>query len=233
MIIGAAVAVVAIGSAIWWWATRSDTPAAVTLADATASVSTTGAGETPTSFDGRWTIDDETGTFDYQSATGTFAGFRIDEELAGIGATQAVGRTGEVAGSIEISGTTLEAATFEIDLRAITTDDRRRDDRVQSAIDTSRFPSATFTLTEPVDLGPAASTGGPVSVTAVGDVTIRGITRSYPVPIEAQVVGDTIVVIGSFEISFSDFDVTVPRAAIVLSVADTATLEFQLLFTRS
>ena len=50
--------------------------------------------------EGAWTVDTETGEFDYETATGTFAGFRIQEELASIGSTTAVGRTGDVSGSI-------------------------------------------------------------------------------------------------------------------------------------
>ena len=101
----------------------------------------------------------QTGEFDYENATGTFAGFRIDEELASIGSTTAVGRTGNVAGSITIDGTTLTAATFEVDMSTITTNESRPRQQGAQALEARRTRPATFTLTEPVDLGAAAASG--------------------------------------------------------------------------
>jgi polyisoprenoid-binding protein YceI len=91
----------------------------------------------------------------YEDSTGTFVGFRVDEELSGIGSTTAVGRTPTVSGTITIDGTTLTAATIEADMTAITTNDNRRDDNVQAALETDQYPTATFVLTEPIDLGDA------------------------------------------------------------------------------
>ena len=51
-------------------------------------------------------------------------------------------------------------------------------------------------------------------------------------PLEAKLVGDTAVVVGSFDITFSDYGVSVPKAPIVLSVADNGDVEMQLLFTK-
>lgn len=143
--------------------------------------------------EGTWTVDTASGEFDDESATGTFAGFRIEEELAGIGSTTAVGRTGDVTGSVTIDGSTLTTAAFEVDRTTITTNDGRRDDRVQSALETGTDPTATFTLTEPIELGDAASTGDAVSVVATGDLTIDGETRQVAIPIDAQLVDGTIV----------------------------------------
>ena len=42
-------------------------------------------------------------------------------------------------------------------MTAITTNESRRDDKVQSALDTDEFPTATFVLTEPIELGDAAA----------------------------------------------------------------------------
>jgi polyisoprenoid-binding protein YceI len=185
------------------------------------------------SVSGTWAVDTTTGEFDYESATGTFAGFRIEEELASIGSTTAVGRTGDVAGSITIEGTTLTAATFEVDMTTITTNDSRRDDQVAQALDVSTYPTGTFTLTEPVDLGAAAATGEPIAVTVVGELTIHGVTHTVELPIEAQLVDGTIVLVGSIDIVFSDYDVAVPASRVVVSVEDHGTLEFQILLTAS
>jgi polyisoprenoid-binding protein YceI len=235
----AIVLVIALAGAGLWWFLRDDAPAAVDLDAAVESVqpadgaTTTASADGVESVDGTWTVDTETGDFDYESATGTFAGFRVDEELSSIGSTTAVGRTGDVSGGIEIDGTTLTAATFEVDLTTITTNESRRDDKVQEALDTGEYPTATFTLTEPVDLGDAAATGDTVDVTATGDLTIHGVTRQVEIPLQARLVDDTVVVVGSLDLTFSDYDVEVPDSPVVLSVDDHGTLELQLLLTRS
>ena len=241
------VVLVAVAGAGIWWFLRDDAPAAVSLETAVESVDdtaprrqraprpATSAAESATTqgVDGNWTVDTETGEFDYESATGTFAGFRIQEELASIGSATAVGRTGDVTGTITIEGDTLVAAEFSVDMSTITTNESRRDDRVQSALETGQFPTATFTLTEPVSLGAAATTGEAVSVSAVGDLTIHGVTNQVTFALDAQLVGDTIVVVGSTDILFSDYSVQVPDSQVVLSVEDHGVVEMQLLLVRA
>jgi polyisoprenoid-binding protein YceI len=228
---------VLLGAAGVWWFLRDDAPAEVSLdaatealadegADASDPTAVTGSG---TGVEGTWTVDTASGDFDYDSATGTFAGFRIEEELTAVGSSTAVGRTGDVTGSITIEGSTLTAAEFEVDLTTVTTNDGRRDDRVQSALDTGTYPTATFTLTEPVELGDAATTGEAVSVVATGDLTIHGETQRVEIPIDAQLVDGTIVLVASTDIVFSDYGVDVPDSPIVLSVDDQGVLEVQLL----
>lgn len=240
--IAAAVVIVLLGAAGAFWFLRDDAPDEVDLETAVGAVgdntTTTVDGGTDTTVadgdvSGTWTVDAETGEFDFESATGTFAGIRISEVLASIGQTEAVGRTGDVTGTVVIDGTTVTSADIEVDLTTITTDDSRRDDKVQEALSTGEFPTATFSLTEPIDLGADAADGEPVSVTATGDLTIKGQTRSVQVPMEAQLVDGTVVIVGSTEITFSDFGVEVPSAPIVVSVEDTGTLELQLLLTRT
>ena len=116
-------------------------------------------------------------------------------------------------------------------MTAITTNESRRDDKVQSALDTAEFPTATFVLTEPIELGAAAADGEPVSTTATGELTIHGVTTTVTIPIEAQLVDDNIVVVGSLDIVFADYGVSVPTAPIVVSAEDHGTIELQLFFT--
>ncbi len=181
---------------------------------------------------GVWSVDTSIGEFSFEDSTGTFVGFRVEEELSSIGSTTAVGRTPGVEGALTIEGTTVTDVTIEADMTAITTDDSRRDSRVQSALDTDEFPTATFVLTSPIELGETAATGEVVTADGTGDLTIRGVTRTVTIPLQAQLVGETIVVVGSVEIEFGDFDVEVPSAPIVVSAADHGPLELQLFFNR-
>jgi len=234
-----ALVLVALGGGGLWWYLDDDAPDEVSLEDAVGQVdvSEDGGGATPTTagsaIEGTWDVDTESGDFDFESATGTFVGFRVDEELAGIGAATAVGRTGDVTGSFTIEGTSVTAAEFEVDLTTITTNETRRDDRVQDALETDRFPTARFTLAEPIDLGEAAADGEPVQVAAPGELTIHGVTRPVEFPLEAQLVDDTVVVVGSLDLTFADYEVEAPTSPIVLGVEDHGILELQFLLARA
>ena len=186
----------------------------------------------PTGVAGTWTVDTSIGEFSFEDSTGTFVGFRVQEELTGIGSTTAVGRTPEVGGSMTIDGTSVSAVSIEANMDAITTNDSRRDDNARRALATGEFPVATFVLTQPIELGDAAASGDPVQVTAAGDLTIHGTTLPVEIPLEAQLVDDVVVVVGSIEIVFADYGVSVPDAPIVVSAEDHGVIELQLFFTR-
>lgn len=205
---------------------------------AVAPETTDGGGETTEApapdggLSGTWTVDTSIGEFSFEDSTGTFIGFRVQEELSSIGSTTAVGRTPEVAGTMVIDGTTISEVSIEADMTAIDTNDSRRDDRVQSALNTSEHPTASFVLTEPITLDESALAGEAVSVDAVGDLTINGVTRSVTFPLQAQLVEDTVVVVGSLDVTFADYDVEVPSAPIVVSAEDHGPIELQLFFNR-
>ena len=183
--------------------------------------------------DGSWEVDAETGTFTLEDATGSFVGFRVNEELARIGDFTAVGRTGAVSGTMVIVGERVTATEIVVDLTTLKTDDSHRDQAVQRALRTPQNPTATFTLTDELDIEGAAAGGVAVATSAPGNLTVNGITQPVVIDIEAQLVGDLIAVVGSVEIVFADFDVSIPQVPIVLSAEDHGILEFQILFRRS
>jgi polyisoprenoid-binding protein YceI len=242
----AVVAVLVLGaSAGLWFLLSGDEPDAVDLESAAAVVSTTAPTEDlpPASgdpvnpgsgagIDGTWTVNTSIGSFSFEDATSSFVGFRVAEELASIGVTEAVGRTPNVTGSIEIEGTTLVSGSFEADFTSIVSNDSRRDSKIRGALDTNQFPTGTFVLTESLDFGEIPAEGESASVTAIGELTVHGVTNTVQIPLEAQLVNDVIVVVGSTDIVFADYDVEAPSAVIVLSVEDEGTVELQLFFSR-
>lgn len=238
LIAGVVVVAIVIGGGLWWFL-RDDAPEEVSLDAAVDQVTdTTASGPTDTTaaasgIDGTWAVDTETGEFDFETASGTFAGFRVQEELSSVGSATAVGRTGDVSGSFTIEGTTVTEADFEVDLSTITTNESRRDSRVQDALETDQFPTATFTLTEPLDLGDGAADGEAVSVTATGDLTIHGVTESVEFPLEAQLVDGTVVLVGSIDQTLTGYDIEAPSSPVVLSISDEFTLELQFLLVRA
>ena len=163
----------------------------------------------------------------------SFAGFRVQEVLAGgIGENTAVGRTAEVSGYIELTDTALVTTKVIVDMGTLRTDDSHRDHHMREVLDTGEFPLAAFTLTEPIELPAGSAVGEPFSGSARGDLTIKGATNRVVFDLQAQLVGDVIVVVGSSDVVFSDFGVPTPTSAAVLSVEDHGVMEFQLYFAR-
>ena len=179
---------------------------------------------------GTWTVDDEFGDFDFETASGSFAGFRVEEELT-VGEVTAVGRTGGVTGSLTIEDGTLAAAEITVDMTTIESNDGRRENAIRGAVGARDFPTATFVLTEPTPIDVAAlEAGSTLFVNVVGDLTVKGTTNQVAFFLQATIVEPGIgLIIGSTEIFWEDFGVTPPRAPIVVSVAEHGTVEFQLI----
>jgi polyisoprenoid-binding protein YceI len=181
---------------------------------------------------GAWAVDSSVGSFsDFSS---TFVGYRVREELASIGAAEAVGRTPDVTGSLTIDGTTITAGEISADLTTLRSDESNRDRQLQrQALETSQFPTATFTLTQPVDLGSVPAVGATVDLTLTGDLTLHGVTNTVQVPVAARLQGGVITVVGSLPIAFADYGIAKPQSMVVLSVEDNGTMEFQVHFSRA
>ncbi|NDH83982.1 MAG: YceI family protein, partial [Acidimicrobiia bacterium] len=174
--IGVGIALAVLIAAVWWLFFWGDTPEAVdveaanTQLDVDLAVTTDDAPATaPDPFDGdinaTWVVDDEIGEFDFETASGSFAGFRVDEELT-IGEVVAVGRTGGVSGTVTIEEGRLIGTDITVDMGSITSNDARREFPIRRAVMANEFPTATFVLTSPVDLPAGLATGEMVTVSS-------------------------------------------------------------------
>jgi polyisoprenoid-binding protein YceI len=203
-------------------------------ADAGASATPAGGSSTTTGggLDGTWNVDPSIGSF--SDFSGSFVGYRVEEELANVGAATAVGRTTDVTGSLTLAGTQITAVEMSANLATLQSDKSQRDGQLhRQSLETDQFPTATFSLTQPIDLGPAPADGQVIQATATGDLTIHGVTKSVEIPVEARVAGDVVTVTGSIEILFADYGMNRPTSFLVLSIADHGTMEFQLQFTKA
>ena len=229
-------------AAVWFFFLRSDNPDPVSLDDAvgavTATTSTTGSAETlpeapAGSTNGDPAVAGLDGTWTVLSDENSFAGYRVGEELVGVGVAEAVGRTSGVSGTLELEGSTLTAVSIEVDMTSLRSDDTRRDGAMsRQALQTGAFPTAVFVLVEAADLGSIPEEGVAISMTAIGDLTLHGVTKAIEIPLEAQLVGDQIVVVGSIDISYGDFGIQLPSAPILVGVEDHGLIELQLAFAR-
>ena len=213
--------------------TASSTPAASGAPAASAATGTSASTAPATTADGS-----VAGTWNV--AAESVAGYRVREQLAQLPAeSDAVGRTDKVTGSMTLSTsdgkTTLTAGTITVDTTSITSDEARRDNRLRSeGLQTDQYPTATFTITQPVEIPAAALTGTASDVTLVGDLELHGVKKSVSIPAQAQLTNGTISVAGSLNFPLSDFGITAPNiGGFIVSIEDNGTLEFLVNFTRS
>jgi polyisoprenoid-binding protein YceI len=185
------------------------------------STSTSAASASPASgVDGTWTV-----------GSGSQAGYRVKEVLFGQKA-EAVGRTSDVSGSVTIAGTSVSAARITVDLTTVSSDESRRDGQFHGRImNTSTFPTATFTLSEPANFGTIPSGETIVTVKAAGKLTLHGTTKTVTVDLHAKKTATGIEVAGDIPVLFADYDIPNPSFG-PAETEDHGEIEFLLILTR-
>lgn len=232
---GAIAVLLVVGFAGWWFVLRDDAPEEANIADAGATLDEASGGDGAAgdrSVEGEWTVDSSIGSFD--DFSGTWAGYRVDEELEGIGATTAVGRTPDLSGTMTIAGDEVTAIDVEVDVTTLDSDSDLRDGQLAGrGLETDTFPTATFTLTSPVALPTGVDSGEETAAEVTGDLTIHGVTNEVTVTLDARLADGAAVVVGQAPVKLTDFGIEPPTGMRVLSIGDDATFEFQIFLTRA
>lgn len=167
----------------------------------------------------------------WRIADGSIVGYRVREQI-GLSKTEGVGRTEAIEGAFEISGETLVAAVFTVDMATLVSDRSQRDDQVRGRIlETATFPNASFELGAPVSLLGASSEGEAKTQTVGGNLTLRGVTKYVQVLIRATSALGQLRLTGETEVVFSEWGIPNPSLpAALIFTADRGLLEFDLLF---
>jgi polyisoprenoid-binding protein YceI len=210
------------------------TPGSSSSATGTASSAGTATANTAASgaVAGTWTV-----------GSGSVVGYRVNEVLLGQNAT-AVGRTTSVTGHLTIAGTAVTAASFSVPMDAIHSDKSQRDAQFDGRImDVAQYPTGTFTLTSPIDLGSLPAAGVIKSYTAHGKLTLHGSTRAVTFTLTAERSaakhgaakdgGNQIEVAGDIPVLFSDYNIQNPSFAGFVTTQDHGLLEFLLVFNQA
>ncbi|HEX2179239.1 MAG TPA: YceI family protein, partial [Actinomycetota bacterium] len=130
-------------------------------------------------------------------AEGSQVGYRVQEILFGQEA-EAVGRTSDITGTFTINGNSLTEGSFEADMTTVTSDQERRDGQFRGRImEVDRYPTATFELTEPLDLSGIDPQQTEATATATGDLTVHGVTNEVTFEISGVRSGSIIQITGS------------------------------------
>lgn len=157
----------------------------------------------------------------------TSAGYTVDEILNGEHVT-VVGKTSEVSGSATIDGESLTAGTISVQVKSISTSDTRRDNKFRddpTLLEVGRYPTATFTVTGPVDLSSVPDDGTIADVQLPGTLQVKDTTKTVTVDAKVLRTGDTIVVSGAVPVVWADYNVNPPHMPFV-SVDANGTIDF-------
>ncbi|MEY4995391.1 MAG: hypothetical protein RLZ67_116, partial [Actinomycetota bacterium] len=93
--------------------------------------------------DGNWKI---------VADSNSVVGYRVKEILFGQ-QTEGVGRTKSVTGDLAIADNSVTTASFSVDMTTLMSDAAKRDAQFNGRImDVATYPTATFTLTQPIAL---------------------------------------------------------------------------------
>jgi polyisoprenoid-binding protein YceI len=156
------------------------------------------------------------------------ARYKAEQQLAGIGANEAVGKTKAIIGQIlfDDSGMPVACSRFDIDLRTLESGEPLRDNNLHNiGIESDKFPLATFIVTSVEGLNQPLTDGQEANVRLVGTLTVHNVTKLVAWDGKLKEDGDTLTGSATTKVKMSDFDIDPPTQGPVLSIDDTIMLE--------
>lgn len=182
---------------------------------------------------------DETRTFVVTDASQ--ASYIVDEEFF----ADALAKLGINAGRVVVVGTTpgvtgelrlnfgkpelLEGAEFTVDMTRLRTDQNRRDTWLRdNAIETVRFPQATFVATAVSGLPATYTEGEEISFQLTGDLTVRNVTNQVTFDVVAALAGNTLRGTATLPLQMTDFGIQPPDFVNTLTVANSFSIEVKI-----
>jgi polyisoprenoid-binding protein YceI len=156
------------------------------------------------------------------------ASYTVDEEFFSgavsqlgkqLGLFTPVGVTNAMEGYITLAPTetgtpVLVGGQFTVTIRSLTSDDRRRDERIrESFLESDKYPLATFTPTAINGFPASYEAGQSATFTLAGDLTIRETTRPVNFDVTASLTGDVLTAQATTTILMTDFGFNPPEIA--------------------
>ncbi|HEX5938739.1 MAG TPA: YceI family protein [Dehalococcoidia bacterium] len=230
----AAVVMVAVGAGGWWFLVREDAELATEprAIPEEVSASDQAADDSATPPMGDVSTPEETISFTIIPEFSEAAYF-VDEELASLGLpSTAKGSTKSVEGALHLT-TDGELAPdresrFTVDLTTLMSSESRRDDRVQEALNTVTYPTATFIASELTGYDASLPEGSEQNLQLTGILDLHGVQKEITWTIVAIYEGDAMSGPATFEGLFADFGITPPNIAGFVTVEDDFTLQVQI-----
>ena len=121
--------------------------------------------------------------------------------------------------------------TLEIDTTSLWSDTEKLTGHLKSPdfFEVNEFPTATFALSQPIELGAEPADGVEITTTVAGELTLRGVTNDVTFELTAKQDGERIGVLGNIPVVFADYEIATPSAP-GITTQDNGLLEFVLVF---
>ena len=159
------------------------------------------------------------------------AAYYADEKLASLSLpSTAKGSTKGVTGAFHLNGdgTALDPSqpsTFTVDLTTLKSDKDMRDRRVQNTLETSKFPTSTFTASSVTGFSSGIAAGDEQSLKLTGVLDVHGVKKEVTWDVKARKLGGVITAIATITFPFEDFGLSAPNIGGFVSVEDHITLQ--------
>ncbi|MBI2723954.1 MAG: YceI family protein [Chloroflexi bacterium] len=238
--VAVAIIIAAAGIAGWWFFIRTDAKLATNAPQIPTDLPTrsaTTAASTPASTpSGSATPASGTGATTYTILSDrSEAAYFADEKLASLSVpSKAKGSTRDIQGQFYLTPDGLgldpsRPSSFTVDLTTLKSDKDMRDARVQNqGLQTSTYPTATFTLTSVSGYDPAIPEGDEQSLTLTGTMDLHGVQKELTWDTKARRQGGVITALATTSFKFGDFNIPVLNIAGFVSVQETVTLQVQI-----
>ncbi|MGH2617917.1 MAG: YceI family protein [Thermomicrobiales bacterium] len=159
------------------------------------------------------------------------ARYRVQEELAQVGETEAVGETQAIVGqfAFDETGLPLACSRFDVDLRTLQSDEARRDNFLyENTLEAETYPLATFVLRAVEGMEAPLAEGEDATVRLIGDLTLRDVTKLVAWEANVTMADGALTGAAATEFEMPDFSIEPPSVPVVLSLDETVRLEVDL-----
>lgn len=227
--------------AVWWFTIRSDAKPATSAPDIPDSLALGSATATASATPAALTTAGATSTAAAPAVKGqpytivadqSSASYFVGEKLASLSLPSTAKGSTTITGTFGIDNDSLPAGTtFKVDLTSLKSDEARRDNRVQGALQTSQFPDATFVAESVTGVPNPVPEGTEFDAKLTGKFTLHGVTKDVTWDVKAKRQGQALSALATLKITFADYNITKPDIAGFVSVGDTATIQVSVVAT--
>ena len=159
------------------------------------------------------------------------ARYRVQEELAQVGQTEAVGQTQAIIGQIgfDEAGLPVACSRFDVDMRTLQSDEARRDNYLyQNTLEAETYPLATFVLRAVEGMEAPLAEGEEATVRLIGDLTLKDVTKLVAWEANVTMTDGALTGAAATEFEMPEFGIEPPSVPVVLSLDETIRLEIDL-----
>ena len=159
------------------------------------------------------------------------ARYRVQEELAQVGETEAVGQTQAIIGQFGFGedGLPLACSRFDVDLRTLQSDQAKRDNYLYTnTLEAETYPLTTFVLRDVEGIDAPLAEGEETTLLLIGDLTLRDVTKLVAWEANVSLVDGALTGTAATEFEMPDFSIEPPSVPMVLSLDETIRLEVEL-----